>query len=303
MKVMQGESVGLVTTTFVTRSGHDIVVEGNVNCYFIDGEPRYTRAIFRDITLLKQTERTIKMLYNQEKSLREALEKEIEKRKEFSRILVHELKTPLTSIVGMAELLSESEPQPPYDRAISSINRSTLELNSRISELLELTRAEVGALSIEPSPVNISELISEVISDVEPNVTSKGLTIRSEIHSDLKYAVADEERLRQVMQNLLSNGVEASQVGGEILVGATLEDDCIKFMVHDNGVGISKDDQSRIFEPYFRVEGIADKYEGLGLGLALSKNIVELHGGKIWVESELGKGSTFNFTIPVISNR
>ena len=109
MKVMSGEDVGLVTTTFMTRTGQIIFVEGNVNCHFINGKPAYTRAIFRNITKLKQTERTIKRLYEREKKLRESLEDEIKKRSEFARVLVHELKTPLTSILAAAELLRESE--------------------------------------------------------------------------------------------------------------------------------------------------------------------------------------------------
>ncbi len=255
-----------------------------------------------DISEIVGLNEQLTQLYEGEKSLRKELEGEIEKRIEFSRVLVHELKTPLTSVVGMAELLLESNPQPPYDRAINSINRSTLELNNRISELLELTRAEVGALSIEPDKIDPYALVSEVIKDMETNITGNELVLRTEIDSELPYINADEKRLRQVIQNLITNAVKASNHGGEILVSATLQNDYIKITVHDNGQGISEEDQSHIFEPYFRAKGVAEQYEGLGLGLTLSKKIVELHDGKIWVESELGKGSTFSFTIPVASN-
>ena len=255
-----------------------------------------------DISEIIGLNEQLTLLYEGEKTLRKELEKEIEKRIEFSRVLVHELKTPLTSVVGMAELLLESNPQPPYDRAINSINRSTLELNNRISELLELTRAEVGALSIEPDKIDPHALVSEVIKDMETNITGNELVLRTEIDPELPYIRADEKRLRQVIQNLITNAVKASNHGGEILVSATLQNDYIKITVRDNGQGISEEDQSHIFEPYFRAKGIAEQYEGLGLGLTLSKKIIELHDGKIWVESELGKGSTFSFTIPVASN-
>jgi signal transduction histidine kinase len=256
-----------------------------------------------DVSEIVGLNKQLSTLYEGEKALRKELEEEIEKRIEFSRVLVHELKTPLTSVVGMAELLSQSNPQPPYDRAISSINRSTLELNHRIGELLELTRAEVGALSIETGIINPVTLISEVVKDLELNITSQDITLRMEIDSELPYIKADEKRLRQVIQNLLTNAVKASTAGGEILVAATRQGEYIKLMVCDNGQGISEDDQLHIFEPYFRVKGVAERYEGLGLGLALSKKIVELHAGKIWVESELGKGSSFSFTIPLISDQ
>jgi PAS domain S-box-containing protein len=253
-----------------------------------------------DVSEIVGLNNQLTLLYEGEKTLRKELEEEIEKRIEFSRVLVHELKTPLTSVVGMAELLMESNPQPPYDRAISSINRSTLELNNRISELLELTRAEVGALSVEPCKINPYTLVLEIINDMEPNLLSQELVLSTDIDSDLPDINADAKRLRQVIQNLLTNAVKASSNGGEILVSATLQDNNIKIMVHDNGQGISKDDQSHIFEPYFRVKGVTGQYEGLGLGLTLSKKIIELHNGKIWVESELGKGSTFSFTVPVM---
>jgi PAS domain S-box-containing protein len=269
-----------------------------------DISERITSYIFvgHDISEIVGLNKQLTLLYEGEKELRKELEEEIEKRIEFSRVLVHELKTPLTSVVGMAELLSESNPQPPYDRAISSINRSTLELNNRISELLELTRAEVGALSMEPAVMNPAVLVSDVAKDMEPNVTSNDLVLHTEINPELPYMKADEKRLRQVIQNLLTNAVKASTPGGEILLAATSKNGYIKIMVRDNGQGISKEDQSHIFEPYFRAKGVAEKYEGLGLGLTLSKKIVELHNGEIWVESELGNGSTFSFTIPVISD-
>ncbi|HEY94621.1 MAG TPA: PAS domain-containing protein [Dehalococcoidia bacterium] len=268
-----------------------------------DISEKITSLVFvgHDISEIVGLNRQLTLLYEEEKSLRKDLEKEIEKRIEFSRVLVHELKTPLTSVVGMAELLLESNPKPPYDRAISSINRSTLELNNRISELLELTRAEVGTLSIEPYEINPATFLSEVIKDMELNVASQDLVLRTEIDSEMPYIMADEKRLRQVIQNLLTNAVKASEPGGDILVAATLQDDYIKIMVRDNGHGIDRDDQPYVFEPYFRAKGIAEKYEGLGLGLTLSKKIVELHGGEIWVESEVGKGSTFSFTVPVKS--
>jgi signal transduction histidine kinase len=257
--------------------------------------------IGHDISEIVGLNTQLTLLYEGEKALRQKLEEEMEKRIEFSRVLVHELKTPLTSVVGMAELLLESNPQPPYDRAISSINRSTLELNNRISELLDLTRAEVGTLNIEPCAIDPTTMALEVVKDMEQNISNQDLVLRTEIDSDLPYISADEKRIRQVIQNLITNAMKASETGGEILVAATLQNECIKVEVRDNGQGISKDDLPHIFEPYYRAQSVAEKYEGLGLGLTLSKRIIELHGGEIWVESELGEGSTFTFTIPVTS--
>jgi signal transduction histidine kinase len=138
---------------------------------------------------------------------------------------------------------------------------------------------------------------------MEQNITSQDLTLRTEIDFELPYINADEKRIRQVIQNLITNAVKASETGDEILVSATLQDACFKVAVRDNGQGIGRDDLPHIFEPYYRVKGVAEKYEGLGLGLTLSKRIIELHGGRIWVESKLEEGSTFSFTIPVASTK
>ncbi|MFC1898850.1 ATP-binding protein [Chloroflexota bacterium] len=299
-KVMSGQDIGLITTRFMTRNGHIVFVEGNVNCHFIDGMPAYTRSIFRDITKSMQTERTIKRLYDKEKKLRVSLENEISRRSEFARVLVHELKTPLTSILGLAELLKESDQKPPYDRAINSMYRSSSELNERISELLELTRAEVGELKIHPRRINPSTMISEIIRDIEPVITSKNQRIRSEIPSKLSHIKADRKRLRQVLQNIINNAIKATLENGDIVIRAIQQEDYLIIKVQDTGQGISRKDQLRIFEPYFRIAGVAGGYESLGLGLTLSKRIVELHGGQIWVESDVGKGSTFSFSIPLL---
>ncbi|MFC1861978.1 ATP-binding protein [Chloroflexota bacterium] len=300
MKVMSSEDVGLVTTTFTTRSGRAIFVEGNVNCHFVNGKPAYTRAIFRDITKLKQSERTISQLYNREKKLRESLEAEISKRSEFARVLVHELKTPLTSILASAELLLESEQKAPYDRVTKGIYRSSSDLNERIGELLELTRAEVGELRIKPRRINPSIMIANIISDIETIVSNNKLHLRTQVPSILPHVKADRKRIRQVMQNLVDNAVKATPVGGEIMIRVMENNDSLMIQVQDTGRGIKRKDQARIFEPYYRVPGIAERYAGLGLGLTLSKRIVELHGGRIWVESEVGsKGSTFSFSIPL----
>jgi len=110
---------------------------------------------------------------------------------------------------------------------------------------------------------------------------------------------ADKNRIRQVMQNLIVNATKVTPEGGEIMIRVMERDASLIMQVQDTGLGITRKDQVRIFEPYYRIPGLAERYEGLGLGLTLSKNIVELHGGQIWVESEVGKGSTFSFSIPL----
>ncbi|MFC1940774.1 sensor histidine kinase [Chloroflexota bacterium] len=209
------------------------------------------------------------------------------------------MKTPLTSIFASAELLLESEQKAPYDRVTKSIYRSSSELNERIGELLELTRAEVGELRIKPRRINPSIMIADIIRDIEPIVSNSKLHLRTQVPSILPHVKADRKRIRQVMQNLVDNAIKATPEGGEIMIQAMENNASIMIQVQDTGRGIKLKDEARVFEPYYRVPGIAERYAGLGLGLTLSKRIVELHSGQIWVESEIGKGSTFSFTIPL----
>lgn len=281
------------------KNGSIIQVEVNANIIRNSaGEPVGFLSTARDVTETKRLQQEITKLYEKEKTIRKSLETEVQKRIEFARILVHELKNPLTSIISAADILKDSKPQAPYDRVIKSISRSSADLNERIGELLELTRAEVGELRIKPRRINSSAMITEVIKDIEPVITGRDINFKTQIYSNLGYVKADKNRIRQVMNNLVDNAIEATPEGGEITIQATEKKACIVIQVKDTGRGMRNSDLVHIFEPYYRISG-TNRYEGLGLGLAISKRIVELHRGKIWVESELGKGSTFSFSIPL----
>ncbi|MFC1872655.1 ATP-binding protein [Chloroflexota bacterium] len=282
------------------KNGSIIAVEINASVVFdTNGQPNRFLSVARDVTKLKQAERSLKLQYDREKKLRKSLESEVMKRTEFARVLFHELKNPLSAIFASAGLLLESNQEAPYDRVVKSIHRSSSELNERIDELLELTRAEVGELRIKPRHINPSKMIADSIKDIEPIISERKLHLRTEIPSMLHNVSADKQRIRQVMQNLVTNAIKATPEGGEIKIKVIEKDAYFIVGVQDTGRGIKHKDQTRIFEPYYRVPGIAERYEGMGLGLTLSKRIVELHGGQIWVESKVGKGSTFSFSIPL----
>ncbi|MFC2035321.1 ATP-binding protein [Chloroflexota bacterium] len=286
------------------RNGSIINIEINGNIISDDnGYPIGFLCVARDVTEIKQARKQILKQLKKEKELKDNLEAEISKRSEFARILVHELKTPLTSILASAELLLESGQKAPYDRLTKGIYRSSSDLNKRIGELLELTRAEVGKLRIKPRRINPSIMIVGIIRDIETIVSYSKLHLRTQVPSTLPYIKADRKRIRQVMQNLVNNAIQATPEGGEIVIRAIENNDSLMIQVQDTGRGIKLKDQAHVFEPYYRVSGIAERYAGLGLGLALSKRIVELHDGQIWVESKLGKGSTFTFSIPLSINQ
>jgi len=257
------------------------------------------RGIVLDITERKQAEEKVKELYETEKKLREQLEDEINKRVEFTRVLVHELRTPLTAVMASSELLAAERQEEPWLSLATNIYRSSRNLNDRIGELLDLARGEVGILEIDPKPTDMLQLLHQVTDDMIPVVSSHKQSLTSELPSALPAISADEDRLRQVLLNLLDNASKFTPEGGKIILRAKEEDTSLVVEVQDTGPGIAKREQDLLFEPYSRLKSTRNHFGGLGLGLALSKTLVELHRGQIWVKSQKGKGSTFGFTIPL----
>ncbi|MBL7127311.1 MAG: HAMP domain-containing histidine kinase, partial [Dehalococcoidales bacterium] len=225
---------------------------------------------------------------------------EINKRVEFTRALVHELKTPITPVLACSDLLLEEIKQrgPMLDLA-QSISQGAYNLNQRIDELLDLARGEVGMLHLNPESIDSGQLLHSIVDSVKPLARKNGHLLYDGLPRSLPVIQADEGRLRQVVLNLLNNAFKFTPAGGSITVKARKDKACLVVEVQDTGRGISKEEQERLFEPYQQLEEERARLSGLGLGLSLSKKLVELHGGQIWVQSEKGKGSTFSFSIPL----
>jgi signal transduction histidine kinase len=251
-----------------------------------------------DITDSKHASETLQQLYRVEIELRRELETQIKDRAEFTRFLVHELKTPLTPVLASSELLMEELKAEPWQSLAKNINRGAVNLNRRIDELLDLARGEVGSLSLNLQEVDASTLLIDIAAYIAPVATNNKQTLNTHI-SPLPSIVADKDRLRQVLLNLLDNALKYTPAGGEIILRAYTEDSNLLVEVKDNGDGIDDEEQKQLFQPYHQLRGDRRQFSGLGLGLALSKRLVELHGGKIWVKSQRGEGSTFAFSIPV----
>ncbi|MEE8413812.1 MAG: ATP-binding protein, partial [Dehalococcoidales bacterium] len=248
---------------------------------------------------LEESEIELNKRYEQEKDLRQNLETEIENRAEYTRALVHELKTPMTPVLAASELLLEELTDPTLRQLAESIDRSALNLNRRIDELLDLARGEVGQLTLNLGPVDPLKLLIEVAGEIQSVALLKGQSLAQELPAALPSIMADEERLKQIVLNLLNNAIKFTPQGGQITLRAREDDSDLIIEVEDTGRGISEEEQQRLFEPYHRSESDRDRLSGLGLGLTLAKSFVELHGGRIWVESDKGKGSTFTFSIPL----
>ncbi len=219
----------------------------------------------------------------------------------FIDTLSHELKTPLTSIIAAAGLLEE-ELQDTADEShrklMQTIIRNSNSLETRLVELLDIVKTGSGKLQLQFEPVDLKSIILGTCMQISPLIHSKGQKLNTELPDFVPIIQADGQRLEQVLLNLMNNASKFTPDGGIITVRVHKQDTGLAVEVSDNGIGIPKDQQDRLFKPYSRVAADRQKHPGLGLGLALSKQVIELHGGKIWVDSDAGKGATFSFFLP-----
>lgn len=236
--------------------------------------------------------------------------KELDQLKDdFVSSVSHELRSPLSAISGYVELLTSKplEQVAPEKRtkAFNIIQESTSRLTQFINDILDLAKLKSGRVEIRKSPVNLKHAAEEIIGLFAPLFEKKKIQSYAYIDSDIPVIHADEEKLKQVITNLISNALKFTPEGGAISVAVQDDKDKLTISVSDTGVGIPKDYIGQIFERFKQVPGTREKIggpKGTGLGLAIAKGIVEAHGGKIWAESEVGKGSTFRFTLPKSSS-
>ncbi len=222
---------------------------------------------------------------------------------EFLANMSHELRTPLNAIIGFSEVLLErlfgdlNEKQDDYLKDIHSSGRHLLNL---INDILDLSKVEAGRMELDPSTFDLPTAIANAMTLIRERAQRHGIALHQDVAAQLGDVVADERKFKQILLNLLSNAVKFTPDGGTIKVSARREPDSIVVAVHDTGIGIAPEDQEAVFEEFRQVgRNYTSKQEGTGLGLALTRRFVELHGGRINVDSTPGKGSTFTFTIPV----
>jgi signal transduction histidine kinase len=232
------------------------------------------------------------------------LEETSRHKSEFLASMSHELRTPLNAIIGFSEVLREemfgqvNEKQAEYlDDIISSGNH----LLSLINDVLDLSKVEAGQVELEVGPFSLREALERGVVMVREKATEEGVQVELSAGPEVDVVEGDERRIKQVIFNLLSNAVKFTPTGGEIDVSAIRVNGEVRVSVADTGPGIAPGDHERVFEEFQQTDAGLEQHEGTGLGLALSKRLVELHGGRIWLESELGKGSTFVFTLPARS--
>jgi len=229
----------------------------------------------------------------------EALEANRQK-DEFLATLSHELRTPLNAVLGYAAMLQrDSLDEERRRKAIDVIQRNAQILTELVGELLETSRIVSGKVRLVVDDCDLSTVVSEAVENIRPSADAKQLRLEQSIQPDVKIR-GDAERLQQVMWNLFTNAIKFTPPQGVIKVTVSAEDGNARIVVKDTGVGVGADELPHIFQRFWQPEGVSRELGGLGLGLALSRNFVELHGGRIAARSEgIGKGTEFEVTLPL----
>jgi signal transduction histidine kinase len=216
-------------------------------------------------------------------------------------VMSHELRTPLNAILGYSELVGMGVHGPVTDAqrdAMSRIKRSGQHLLSLVNNVLNLERAEAGGIETEFAPMSVRELFEDADSLTRPQAEAKGITLAVELPGADVVALGEQDKASQVLVNLLSNAVKFTASGGTITLSCDVDADSVHLRVADTGVGIPGEAIDRVFEPFVQLDsGLTRRAEGAGLGLAISRRLARLMGGDLTLESELGKGSTFTFTL------
>jgi len=298
-------------TAFTTKDGKEVY--GELRTVAIhDRRGRYagSRVVFHDLTERKKAEEELQEKNEQleaqrEELVRKATELEMvnQAKSEFLASMSHELRTPLNAVIGFSELMLDGIPGEINDEqrgCVNDILDSGKHLLNLINDILDLSKVEAGKIELKLQNLNIANVVSGVVQIMKPVLDKNRQEIEISVMQGLPKVRGDKNRLEQILLNLLSNASKFTEQGGRVQIHVGREGDYCQVGVIDTGIGIKKEDQEHIFEAFIQGETLSDrKKEGTGLGLTLTKQFVEATGGRIWVESKYGKGSTFIFTIPL----
>jgi signal transduction histidine kinase len=300
------------------RQAQDIIVDGqkfgNIEVYYLKETPIFDEGPFlkEERSLLnviaerighniehKFAANNVKLLYERERELREKLQTEIRLRVDFTRKLIHELKTPLTSLIATSNLLYDETKGEKIGKLAQYVQDSANNLNSRIEELHDVIKGEIGTLKLNLKKVNIRDLLYLVVEENRALCKECGISISLRLDESLPEIYADSDRVRQVILNLINNVCHHAKSGKKIFMRAILKSSVVQIEVQDFGPGIPIERQGKLFAPGYQMAYPNDLSGGLGIGLVLCRTLVELHGGRIWLKSKPGKGAKFCFTLPI----
>lgn len=217
---------------------------------------------------------------------------------DFIAIASHELRTPLGLILGHATFLRELFGEQ-YSEQLDMIIRNAMKLKEIVENLSDVDHVQTGAAHVRSQKVSLAKIAQDVVLTFQDEANSRNISLRCEMTESPFFVDADEEKLNIVLSNLIKNALQFTEAGGNVIIKIQEDPGFFRVSVIDDGIGIPKKDLPRVFERFFQVEThLRRRYGGMGLGLAVAKALIELHGGRIWAESEEGKGSTFTFLLP-----
>jgi PAS domain S-box-containing protein len=282
------------------KDGHEFPVEISISPVQV-GSKYIFNAFLRDVTEAKNAQRQIEEQNQQLETRSLEVQKATRLKSEFLASMSHELRTPLNAILGFSDLLADDTAgalNPKQRRFIGHVRNGATHLLALINDILDLSKIEAGQLEVFPENISLQHALSEVLPQLQPLIDKRKMDL--DVTREQFMVYADRLRLKQVLYNLLSNAVKFTPETGSISVAAHTEGDSVHISVADTGVGVRKEDQAAIFEEFRQVgESARGIKEGTGLGLAITRRLVEQQGGTISIESELGKGAKFTFTLPV----
>ena len=287
---------------------------GQVEVYYLEEKPQLDEGPFLreerhlihavaeqlgTVIARKWAEDKLRSLYQREKRLRERLQTEMQSKVDFTRKLVHELKTPLTSLLATSQLLRDETRDRRLAKLAGYVCDSACSLDERVNELHDLVRGELGTLKLKLEPLSLESLLVSVREETRALADEANVTVNLEVKHPLPQVYGDASRVRQVVLNLLNNAFKYAS-GSTITIRAIPNKSDVAVEVQDQGPGINPSERKRLFQPYHSSVSKGKETGGLGIGLALCKMLVELQGGIIWVKSRPGKGASFFFILPTL---
>jgi PAS domain S-box-containing protein len=304
-QVLSEKKVTNYELTARARDGKETVVSINATTFY--DRDRKLQGVFaaaRDVTERKRLDQVLLEKNAELESARSAAEITNLAKSDFLANMSHELRTPLNSVIGFSEVLQDQMFGPinkKQQEYVNNILTSGRHLLSLINDILDLSKVESGKMELEPSTFSLRESLDASMMMLREKAMKAGIELHLDLAPEADVSiVADQRKLKQILFNLLSNAVKFTHAAGTVDVIAVRDGDFIEITVADSGIGIREEDIQKLFQAFTQLESVYTKgFEGTGLGLALSRQMVELHGGRIWVRSEFGKGSRFSFTVPL----
>ncbi|WP_135612570.1 PAS domain S-box protein [Methanococcoides sp. AM1] len=295
MKELRKQGYAIFETVGVCKGGSTIPIELSIRIIKYEEKPALL-CVVRDITERKKTEKAII-------NAKITAENANRVKTEFITNMSHELRTPLNSIIGFSDILLNENSGPLNEkqkRYISNAHKSGKHLLNLINDILSISNIESGKMDLHINEFFVSDAIDEVEALMMPIASEKEIDLTCNIDIEVPTIKADMIKFKQILYNLVSNAIKFTDQGGSVTIGGKISEDFVHISVKDTGIGISPEDRDKLFKPFFQVDSsTAREYGGTGLGLALVKKFVEMHGGEVWVESNVGEGSTFTFSIPI----